>query len=93
MKALITASLLLLTSTSAFAFSTKQVAMTMNDAAVQATLKGKSIESITYGPSYRCLGCFGLKITVRAGDGFEAYGIHGQEMNGREGVSIYKMEE
>jgi len=93
MKTLTLALALLLSSTSAFAFSPTQAAKTLSDPAVLEALEGQSIQNFENAPAPRCAGCFALYIKAY-GQGQEeiVYHVHGMDFAGRFSVRIAKME-
>lgn len=92
MKTLLTLSLLLASATSALAFSPEQVAKVMNQAEVKTALANQNIKNIADGPSYRCMGCYGLILqTDGSGDEVETYNVQVMDFAGRFHVSIGKI--
>ena len=87
-----TLSLLALTiSTSAFALTPEQIQASLNDPRVREVIGEKQIESIKNGPSARCMGCFGITLSlyneptasqingVQRGEEISIWGIHANE--------------
>lgn len=77
----------------AFAFSADQLAKVMAQANVQEALEKQNIESVKQGPSYRCMGCYGLVIKT---NGYEenagaTYNVQVMDFAGRFHVSIAKI--
>ena len=94
MKTLFALTALLSTlSAPAFAYTAEQAAKVMTQANVQEALADQNIASITDGPSYRCMGCYGLVIKTRAsGENASAvYNVQVMDFAGRFHVSIAKI--
>ncbi|MGZ3696085.1 MAG: hypothetical protein ACXWQO_18725 [Bdellovibrionota bacterium] len=94
MKTLITLAALLLSS-SAFAYSPSLVTKTLSARNVIDFLDGKNIQSISDGPSYRCMGCYGLILKTYRDDfrHTDTYNLQIQDFGGRFLVNIAKMDD
>jgi hypothetical protein len=83
----------LLSSAQSFAMTPSQLNQTMNDVAVQETLKGVYLKNVSDAPSARCAGCFAIRFDAVESDGqASVYEAHGMDFGGRFRVSLSKME-
>jgi hypothetical protein len=89
MKTLLTLSAMLL-SANAFAFDAETLVKALNYPTVKETIGRRQIETIAHGISYRCMGCYGIDITLNDG---EAYRVHTKDFAGRFEANIVKIEE
>lgn len=89
MKTLLTLFTILLSGT-AFAFDADTLVKALDYPSVKETIGRRQIESISHGISYRCMGCYGIDITLTDGN---AYRVHTKNFAGRFEASIVKIEE
>lgn len=85
---LLSSFLALTISTSAFALSPEQIQASLNDPRVREVIGEKQIKSLEAGPSARCMGCFGITLSlyneatayqingVQRGEEISIWGIH-----------------